>query len=124
MERLSGVNLTSIDNDRGTVAKHDWAGQGRCSDGSGSLSFLFFSDEAHEIERARTICRTCPLRVDCFQLALERKEYYGVWGGELFMDGVPMAVRPTRGRPPRTPRQPVPIAEVPVPPYLLDDQVA
>ncbi len=124
MERLTFVNLThhTIRSDTASdTADENWAdGRARCADGNGSLSFLFFSDDPYEIERARTVCRRCARRADCFEVALARQEVYGVWGGELFVEGVPMALRPTRGRPPKIPRVPPVVDEVPVPPHLLD----
>lgn len=129
MERLTGVNPTSFTIRRPSpfdTWQESWADdRARCADGYGSLSFLFFSEDPFEIERARTICRRCPRRAACFDVALERQEGYGVWGGELFVGGVPMAVRPTRGRPPKVPRVPPVIDEVPVAPHLLErDRVA
>ena len=53
----------------------------RCSDGNGTLSSIFFSDDDFEIARAQAICRSCPLQATCLEGALEREETYGVWGG-------------------------------------------
>ena len=34
----------------------------RCSDGNGTLSYLFFSDEFVDIQRAKVICSRCSSR--------------------------------------------------------------
>lgn len=33
------------------------------------------------VERAKAICRPCPVREDCLEAALLRREPEGVWGG-------------------------------------------
>lgn len=96
-----------------------WRRDGRCVDGAGSLTNLFFSDELHDIARAKAICAKCPVRVQCLAAAVERREPWGVWGGELFMAGRILANKRGRGRPPKVPRPPLVVDEVPVPPDLL-----
>lgn len=91
----------------------------RCSDGNGSMSFLFFSDDDHELARAKAICATCGLKESCLAGAIEREEPYGVWGGKLVLDGVPVEFRRRRGRPPKTPRPILVMDEVPIPPHLV-----
>ncbi len=91
----------------------------RCSDGQGGLAHLFFSDNAHDLARAKAICRRCRLADDCLRGALERNEYYGVWGGQLLMEGVIVEDRPRRGRPPKEEREMLVVDEVPVPPHLV-----
>jgi WhiB family redox-sensing transcriptional regulator len=77
--------------------------QARCATGDASLLHLFFSEDEAEIAVAKDICGTCPLRAPCFEGALERREPWGVWGGELFDRGIPIARKPRRGRPPKDP---------------------
>lgn len=78
--------------------------QARCKDTGGGLTALFFSEELSDIARAKSICATCPVREPCFQLAVSRREPYGVWGGRLFFKGRVLAVKRPRGRPPKVPR--------------------
>ncbi len=73
----------------------------RCADDHGALSHLFFSDNDVEIAESKGICRTCGVQQSCLDGAIERAEPYGVWGGQLMRDGVPIARRPRRGRPRR-----------------------
>ena len=61
-----------------------WA---RCSDGRGTFNHLFFSDDPHDIARAKAICSRCRVREACLTGAIEREEAWGVWGGEIFVDG-------------------------------------
>lgn len=91
----------------------------RCSDGEGGLAYLFFSDHAHELARAKAICSRCRLADDCLSGALQRGETYGVWGGHLLMDGVIVEDRPRRGRPTKVKRDALVVDEVPVPPHLV-----
>ncbi len=85
--------------------------QARCRDQRGSLTHLFFSDDLIELARARAICSICNVRTACLARALEREEPYGVWGGEMLIDGRVAEKRP-RGRPPRVSRPPLVVDEI------------
>jgi WhiB family redox-sensing transcriptional regulator len=102
-----------------TVLDGEPAGVARCADGRGSLSHLFFSDDEFDLARARAICGPCARRESCLAGALERGEPYGVWGGQLLVDGVVVANKRGRGRPPKHPRPVLVVDEVPVPPHLV-----
>ena len=73
-----------------------------CNDGTGTLTALFFSEDLLDIARAKHLCSTCPLRAHCLEAALERREPWGVWGGELLVDGRILAHKRRRGRPPKS----------------------
>ena len=88
----------------------DWA-KARCRDGNGTLTHLFFSDDAIDTARAKAICSKCPLAAACLEGALERSEPWGVWGGELIESGRIVANKRPRGRPPKHPRPLVVINE-------------
>jgi WhiB family redox-sensing transcriptional regulator len=62
---------------------------------------LWFAENPAELERAKLLCQDCPARLACLAGALERREPYGVWGGEIFVNGVVVAHKRGRGRPPR-----------------------
>ncbi|HEX4017332.1 MAG TPA: WhiB family transcriptional regulator [Frankiaceae bacterium] len=64
---------------------------------------LWFSPHPAELERAKALCLPCPLREQCLSVALERGEPHGVWGGEIFIDGVVVAIKRGRGRPRKHP---------------------
>ena len=72
-----------------------------CNDGSGELTALFFSEDLLDIARAKHLCSTCPLQSLCLAEALERREPWGVWGGQLFENGRILAHKRRRGRPPK-----------------------
>jgi len=80
--------------------------QARCNDGTGALVALFFSEQLDDIARAKALCAECPVREECFEVALARREPYGVWGGRLFYKGKVLAVKRPRGRPPKVARLP------------------
>ena len=60
---------------------------------------LWFSDAPADLERAKALCADCPVRRACLASALERREYCGVWGGEIFDRGAVIARKRPRGRP-------------------------
>lgn len=76
----------------------------RCRDGAGTMTGLFFSEEIGDIARAKAICAKCPLIDTCLEGAIERREPWGVWGGQLFLNGHILAQKRKRGRPPKHPR--------------------
>jgi len=60
---------------------------------------LFFAESPQDVEIAKALCVSCPLRAACLAGALERQEPWGVWGGELFSQGVVLPRKRPRGRP-------------------------
>ncbi|GMA32121.1 WhiB family transcriptional regulator [Litorihabitans aurantiacus] len=60
---------------------------------------LWFAEGGADVERAKSMCADCPLRAACLDGALERREPWGVWGGEVFVEGVVVARKRGRGRP-------------------------
>lgn len=86
----------------GSETEDEWAAAS-CRDGTGILTELFFSDQIPDIRRAKEICSTCPLIEICLEGAIERREPWGVWGGQLFLNGHILAQKRRRGRPPKNP---------------------
>lgn len=60
---------------------------------------LFFAESPADVEYAKALCADCPARLDCLNGALERREPWGVWGGEWFVQGVVVPRKRPRGRP-------------------------
>jgi WhiB family transcriptional regulator, redox-sensing transcriptional regulator len=60
---------------------------------------LFFAESPQDVECAKDLCRSCPVRMACLAGALERREPWGVWGGELFLRGEIVPRKRPRGRP-------------------------
>ena len=60
---------------------------------------LWFAESPADVETAKSLCQPCPVRASCLAGALERREPWGVWGGELFIAGVVVPRKRPRGRP-------------------------
>lgn len=60
---------------------------------------LFFAESPTDVEHAKALCIDCPVQALCLAGALERREPWGVWGGELFLQGVVIPRKRPRGRP-------------------------
>ena len=60
---------------------------------------LFFAESPQGVEQAKAMCRGCRARLACLAGALERREPWGVWGGELLMGGAIVPGKRGRGRP-------------------------
>ena len=52
---------------------------------------LWFAESPSDVE--------CPVRALCLDGAIERREPWGVWGGQLFIQGVVVPRKRPRGRP-------------------------
>jgi WhiB family redox-sensing transcriptional regulator len=65
---------------------------------------LWFAEKPSDLELAKALCQDCPARRACLAGALERRESWGVWGGEILVDGAIVAFKRPRGRPRRTER--------------------
>jgi WhiB family redox-sensing transcriptional regulator len=64
---------------------------------------VFFAESPADVEAAKALCLDCPVRDACLAGALDRREPWGVWGGELFIGGVVVARKRPRGRPRKHP---------------------
>lgn len=63
---------------------------------------LWFAVSPVDLERAKRLCRPCPLRAECLAGAVRRGELWGVWGGEIIDRGAVIARKRAPGRPPRS----------------------
>ena len=63
---------------------------------------LYFAESPQDVEFAKALCQSCPVRLNCFAGAMERREPWGVWGGELFLRGEVVPRKRPRGRPRKT----------------------
>lgn len=64
---------------------------------------LWFAELPEEVEAAKSLCGDCPIRAMCLEQALERREPWGVWGGQLMLQGVVVPRKRPRGRPRKNP---------------------
>lgn len=60
---------------------------------------LWFAESPADVELAKSLCQSCPVRDECLTGALERREPWGVWGGQLLVAGEIVARKRPRGRP-------------------------
>jgi len=60
---------------------------------------LWFAESPADVEYAKALCQSCPLKDACLAGALERREPWGVWGGQLVLSGVVVPRKRPRGRP-------------------------
>lgn len=60
---------------------------------------MYFSEDELVVAEAKSLCGQCPVRAQCLEGALSRKEPAGVWGGELFEAGRAIARKRKAGRP-------------------------
>jgi WhiB family transcriptional regulator, redox-sensing transcriptional regulator len=93
--------LTSVSGSGGGTATGDVAGTpcGRADPD------LWFAEHPADLDRAKRLCAGCPIRSACLADALLRREPWGVWGGEIVVDGRVLAYKRGRGRPSRRDRE-------------------
>jgi len=60
---------------------------------------LWFAESPADVETAKALCLSCPRQAACLAGALERREPWGVWGGQLVLSGVVVPRKRPRGRP-------------------------
>lgn len=60
----------------------DWRRLAACQSAEPDLFFpVSGGGWARQVERAKALCRACPVRRQCLQYAINEDEAYGVWGG-------------------------------------------
>lgn len=61
----------------------DWRFEAACLEQDPELFFPIgdAGPAVDQIERAKAICRTCPVMQECLSWALESGQDFGVWGG-------------------------------------------
>jgi WhiB family transcriptional regulator, redox-sensing transcriptional regulator len=102
------------------TARQDWWDDAACRVGGATLVDVFFSDDLQDIARAKGICAECPALVPCLEGAIDRREPWGVWGGQLFRHGRILTTKRRRGRPSKTPRPEDQLPLIPIPVHLRD----
>ncbi len=56
----------------------DWHARALCAQTDPEM---FFPDKGESVTAAKRVCRSCEVRAECLQEALDRGERFGVWGG-------------------------------------------
>lgn len=95
-----------------------WWVDASCNTGGAGLAALFFSEELQDIAAAKRLCADCPAMTVCLEGALARHEPWGVWGGQLLLNGKILMSKRRRGRPPKVARPEDQLPEVPIPEHL------
>jgi WhiB family transcriptional regulator, redox-sensing transcriptional regulator len=57
---------------------------------------LFYVERGASTVQAETVCAGCPVRVQCLDFAIERRESFGVWGGLSARERVGVRLRRRR----------------------------
>lgn len=71
--------------DRSIRQGEGWESQALCASANPRLSpEWWFSDKPSDINRAKDICESCPVKGRCLSEARDRREEYGIWGGVRF----------------------------------------
>jgi WhiB family redox-sensing transcriptional regulator len=55
-----------------------WYDHANCA---GVAARVFFGERGESTAQARVMCAACQVRENCLDLALDRGELFGVWGG-------------------------------------------
>ena len=66
---------------------------------------LFFAEAPADVEAAKALCQGCKIRAACLEGALDRREPWGVRGGELLLRGMIVPRKRPRGRPRKEDRE-------------------
>ncbi len=98
----------------------DWWADARCNDQAGTMTGLFFSEELQDIAAAKQICALCPVMAQCLEGALERREPWGVWGGQLLLNGKVLPEQAASGRPPKVARPEDQLPDILIPEHLRE----
>ncbi|WP_091531572.1 WhiB family transcriptional regulator [Microlunatus soli] len=64
---------------------------------------VFFAEQPADVEYAKSLCMSCPIQEACLASAQDRREPWGVWGGQLIVQGEIVARKRPRGRPRKHP---------------------
>jgi WhiB family transcriptional regulator, redox-sensing transcriptional regulator len=55
-----------------------WQDKGLCAQTDPDA---FFPEKGGSIRPAKSVCRSCEVRAECLEYALENDERFGIWGG-------------------------------------------
>lgn len=58
----------------------DWPQEAICNQTDPEI-FFPRKGEDHTANKAKHICRQCPVQTQCLDYALKHNEHYGIWGG-------------------------------------------
>lgn len=61
------------------VGRPSWMDAAACSDHDATM--FFPENDTDTTADAVRVCRSCRVRIDCLEFAIDRNERYGIWGG-------------------------------------------
>lgn len=66
-----------------TILTHEWWRTAACRDAEPELFFPISATAASraQVQRAKLICASCPVRLECLRYALDNRQEQGIWGG-------------------------------------------
>ena len=64
--------------DLGSPDSTDWMLDALCAQTDPDA---FFPEKGESARQAKSVCWTCPVRIECRDYAVARNERFGVWGG-------------------------------------------
>ena len=112
------ATIAPADRTPALFVRNSWETSAACHYAGADIARLFFSDELHDIARAKRICAECPVLSPCLEQAIANREPWGVWGGQLFLNGRILAFKRRRGRPPKVARLEDQLPDIPIPEHL------
>jgi WhiB family redox-sensing transcriptional regulator len=65
-----------------TARDHDWRPLAACWDTFDPAFFPQRGGYTADNNRAKTLCQTCQVQVECLDYAVATRPKYGIWGGE------------------------------------------
>jgi WhiB family redox-sensing transcriptional regulator len=65
---------------------HPFNGKQSCKDADPELFFPDDEGMYADLDKAKSICKDCPLTLDCLAYAVRHPELEGVWGGTTSKD--------------------------------------
>lgn len=68
------------------LEQHPFNGKQNCKDADPELFFPDDNGVYIDLVKAKSICNSCPLLVDCLSYALKHPELEGVWGATTVKD--------------------------------------
>lgn len=63
-----------------TDVRQPWWERGSCRRGNNAEAF--FPEKGKSNHDAKIICGSCPVKIECLNYAIRRREPYGIWGGK------------------------------------------
>lgn len=70
------------------INKSEYSTKGSCLGHPHNLWFPELGDPGNGAVQAKSICSTCPVKVECLEYGIDTKSY-GIWGGITLRNGIP-----------------------------------